>query len=264
LDHPAIGRYLRLHPVPIVAARFAEPVEMWRGTMQAVRSLEFLPAAPDRGSFTIESAPGHPGLIALAFPWTSADQHAAMLRRARWYAPLLAICRDEDGGRVRPTRSGGVRIDRPIGGADAQTLRRALVELARVGRAAGAQEMVALGVPGASYGSEGFRPGGEERAFRSFMEQLRRFDFRPNRGAVFSAHQMGTARMGADPRDHACDPRGRVRSGPRPSDPPIEGLYVADGSLFPTGLGINPMVTVMALARRVARTVLAEGRPPRG
>jgi cholesterol oxidase len=39
----------------------------------------------------------------------------------------------------------------------------------------------------------------------------------------------------------------------------IPGLYVADGSLFPTGIGVNPMITILALARRVARTVLAEG-----
>jgi choline dehydrogenase-like flavoprotein len=39
----------------------------------------------------------------------------------------------------------------------------------------------------------------------------------------------------------------------------VRALYVADGSLFPTGLGVNPMITIMALARRVGRTVLAEG-----
>jgi long-chain-alcohol oxidase len=39
----------------------------------------------------------------------------------------------------------------------------------------------------------------------------------------------------------------------------VGGLYVADASLFPTGLGVNPMITTMALARRVARTVIAEG-----
>ena len=48
------------------------------------------------------------------------------------------------------------------------------------------------------------------------------------------------------------------RDGP-PDDRVIGGLYVADTSLFPTGLGVNPMLTVMALARRVARTVQAEG-----
>jgi choline dehydrogenase-like flavoprotein len=41
-------------------------------------------------------------------------------------------------------------------------------------------------------------------------------------------------------------------------DRPVPGLYVGDGSLFPTGIGVNPMITVMALARRVARGILAE------
>jgi choline dehydrogenase-like flavoprotein len=82
-------------------------------------------------------------------------------------------------------------------------------------------------------------------------------DLRPNRGSVFSAHQMGTVRMGDTPRDHPCDPYGRVRARGR-RDRLIGGLYVADASLFPTGIGINPMLTVMALARRVSRTVLTE------
>jgi choline dehydrogenase-like flavoprotein len=67
---------------------------------------------------------------------------------------------------------------------------------------------------------------------------------------------MGTARMGSQPADHACDERGRVRTN---RGRVIRGLYVADASLFPTAIGVNPMITVMLLARRVARTVLAEG-----
>jgi long-chain-alcohol oxidase len=66
---------------------------------------------------------------------------------------------------------------------------------------------------------------------------------------------MGTIRMGADPASHPADPRGRVRADSRGSIVP--GLYVADSSTFPTALGVNPMVTVMAMARRVSRTVLA-------
>jgi choline dehydrogenase-like flavoprotein len=67
--------------------------------------------------------------------------------------------------------------------------------------------------------------------------------------------------MGADPRLHVCDPQGRVRSasGGRVDDQVVGGLYVADGSLFPSAIGVNPMITIMTLARQVARTVLAEG-----
>ena len=91
-----------------------------------------------------------------------------------------------------------------------------------------------------------------------FTDALSTFDFRPNRGTVFSAHLMGTARMGASPGLHPCDPGGRVRLSASDGRV-VRGLYVADGSLFPTGLGVNPMITIMALARRVGRTVLAEG-----
>jgi choline dehydrogenase-like flavoprotein len=81
--------------------------------------------------------------------------------------------------------------------------------------------------------------------------------FGPNRGAVFSAHQMGSVRMGADPRGDPCDPWGRVRTGPK-GDAVVGGLYVGDGSGFPTGIGVNPMITIMVLARRVAQVILAE------
>lgn len=106
------------------------------------------------------------------------------------------------------------------------------------------------------------RPSGSEApsdgaAFARFEAALAAFDFAPNRGAVFSAHQMGSVRMGADPRTHPCDPWGRVRVAGE-GDAVVGGLYVGDGSVFPTGLGVNPMITIMVLARRVARTVLAE------
>jgi choline dehydrogenase-like flavoprotein len=205
----------------------------------------------------IESAPGHPGLIALAFSWEGADAHAAMMERVRSFVPLIAITRDGGEGRVRLTRAGSIRIDYALDTTGAATLRHALVRMARLARAAGAREVGAMGTPPAWHGPQAFGPGGEERAFAVFEERLASFDFRPNRGTIFSAHQMGTVRMGSNPRIHACDPAGRVRSGT--SDRVVGGLYVADASLFPTAIGANPMLTVMALARRVARTVVSEG-----
>jgi choline dehydrogenase-like flavoprotein len=124
---------------------------------------------------------------------------------------------------------------------------------------AGAKEVIAAGSPPVAWR----RRDGVE-AFGELERQILTFDFSPNRGTVFSAHQMGSARMGSNRVDHACDPYGRVRSSSRPrsTDPNggiVKGLYVADGSLFPTAIGVNPMITILALAKRVARTVLADG-----
>jgi choline dehydrogenase-like flavoprotein len=257
LDHPDIGRHLRLHPVPVVAGIFDEPIDMWRGTMQAARSLQFSRPEVGRRSFVIESAPGHPGLIALALPWEGTEHHASLLGRIRHVAPLIGITRDGGEGRVRPTRAGHVRVDYRLDASGVATLRHALVSMAGMARAAGARAIVAVGTPPAWHGRDGFAASDESRAFAVFEDSLRSFDFAPNRGGVFSAHQMGSVRMGADPRGHPCDPDARVRGR---GGAPIPGLYVADGSLFPTGIGVNPMITILALARRVSRTVLAEGR----
>jgi len=259
LDHPAIGRYLRVHPVAAVAGRFGERVEMWRGTMQAARSLEFSDGAPGRNGYVIESAPGHPGLLALALPWEGRAGHAEVMASVAHISPLIAVSRDGGEGRLRVTKAGGVRVDYRLDAAGVATLRHALVQMARLARAAGATDIVAVGTP-PTWHRPGVASHGEEAAaFSRFEADLGDFDFSPNRGTVLSAHQMGSARMGADPRTHACDPGGRVRGGVgNGDDRVVRGLYVGDGSLFPTGIGVNPMVTVMALARRVSRTILAE------
>lgn len=250
LAHPSIGRHLRLHPVSVLAGRFRDPVDMWRGTMQAARSVEFVDAEPGRNGYVIESAPGHPGLFALALPWEGTEAHADTMAISRYLSPLIAVTRDGGQGRATLTRAGRVRIDYSLDATGVATLRHALVSLARLARAAGAIELVAVGTPPAWFGRD-------STGFAQFEKRLASFDFGPNRGTVFSAHQMGSVRMGADPATHPCDTGGRVRVDAS-ADAVVRGLYVADGSLFPTGIGVNPMITIMALARQVTRTILAE------
>lgn len=255
--HRSIGRHLRLHPLPVVAGRMTMPVDMWRGPMQAASSFEFLQGSSKHNGYIIEAAPGHAGLIAVALPWDGTDAHAASMRDMRYLAPLVAITRDGGSGHVSLTRSGRVRVDYKLDAVGVATLRHAVVRMARLARAAGAGDIVAAGMPPIRFRPSQAAPGADAAAFGRFEDELASMDFHPNRGTLFSAHQMGTVRMGRSPRDHPCDPRGHVRSRGRRGRL-ITGLYVADASLFPSALGVNPMLTVMALARRVARTVLAE------
>jgi choline dehydrogenase-like flavoprotein len=73
----------------------------------------------------------------------------------------------------------------------------------------------------------------------------------PHDLTMFSAHVNGTCRLGTDPRSAGVDPSGE-RFGAR-------GIYVADGSLFPTGLGVNPHLTIMALATVIAERMVGAG-----
>ena len=74
--------------------------------------------------------------------------------------------------------------------------------------------------------------------------------FGPNRCTLFSAHQMGGAAMGEDPARSVVDSRGRHHQ--------IENLWIADGSIFPTALGVNPQLSIYAhahlFATEIART----------
>ena len=257
LEHPAIGRHLRVHPVPVVAGRFTERVEMWRGTMQGARSLEFSEPDAGRNGYVLEAAPGHPGLLALALPWEGTEAHARMMAASAYLSPFIAVTRDGGEGRATLTRAGRVRLDYQLDPIGVATLRHAFVSMARLARAAGATDIVAAGTPPIWYHPTGNGPDADVRAHARFEEALATADLAPNRAAVFSAHQMGSVRMGAEAATHPCDPWGRVRVGSS-GDAVIAGLYVGDSSVFPTGIGANPMITVMALARRVSRVILAE------
>ena len=57
--------------------------------------------------------------------------------------------------------------------------------------------------------------------------------------------------MGTDHRTSGVDGSGE-RHG-------VRGLYVADGSLLPTGLGVNPQATIMALSTMIAERMVAAG-----
>jgi choline dehydrogenase-like flavoprotein len=66
-------------------------------------------------------------------------------------------------------------------------------------------------------------------------------------------HPLGTARMGGVPTLAVLDPNGRLHD--------VEGLYVADASAVPTALGVNPQITIMTLATRLAFHLLGAAPP---
>ena len=74
--------------------------------------------------------------------------------------------------------------------------------------------------------------------------------FKPSELRLEAFHPMGTARIAADPREGACGIDGSVHG--------TRDLYVADASLFPTSVGVNPMMTIIAFAKQVARGLAAE------
>lgn len=235
---PHLGKHLHLHPTSAISARFDTPIESWNGVMQSI-------ASTGSGLFygaMIEAAPVHPGLMALGLAWTGRDAHSAEMSSARYRATLIALTRDRGEGSVGVDERADVRYR--LAGDDARHLAEGLAGAARIAIAAGAREVTTLHAEPLTLRAEDATPGGLDAFASALLERARS-------GAplqLFSAHQMGTARMGAAPGDGAIDPQGRVYG--------VDGLLVTDASAFPGASGVNPMLTIMALSHRATSAYL--------
>jgi choline dehydrogenase-like flavoprotein len=115
-----------------------------------------------------------------------------------------------------------------------------MTESARIHAAAGARRVFTLHTPPLEHAGGPIEP---------FVAEIERRGIATNRVVLFSAHQMSSCRIGLDPATSVADPDGQVRG--------VRGLYVTDASAFPNASGVNPMLTVMALARRTASRIVA-------
>jgi choline dehydrogenase-like flavoprotein len=230
-----LGRHLHLHPTTALSAEFDTPVEPWLGPMQSALCDRFS-AVEDGFGATIESAPSHPGLMAQALPWAGRDAHASEMSGARNRAILISLTRDRGEGSVSIDDRADVTYK--IAPDDARRMAIGLAGAARIAFAAGAASVATLHANPLRLTAAEATPAGLDAFERALL--TRAASCAPV--ALFSAHQMGTARMGATAANGAIDPDGRVYG--------VDGLLVTDASAFPSASGVNPMLTIMALAHR--------------
>jgi choline dehydrogenase-like flavoprotein len=236
---PHVGRHLHLHPTSAIFAAFDEPIETWRGGMQTVFSDQFGDLHDGYGA-KMEVVPAHPALSAFAIPWRSRSAHAAIMRECRNAAAFIALTRDRGEGQV-DTRNDTVRYK--LDPYDAPHLIAGLQGTVEVAFAAGARRVLTLHQKPLELRREQASAAGR----KAFAERLASASLAPNRIAMFSAHQMGTCRMHRDPAQGVVDESGAVHG--------VRGLMVADASVFPLASGVNPMLTIMALAHRTTTSI---------
>jgi choline dehydrogenase-like flavoprotein len=242
LENENIGRHLRLHPVTGVAGVFEEEIRPWEGVMQAVYSDELADLHAGYG-MKLESAPFHPGVLAMYAPWRSARQHEDLMAKLAHLVPIGLLLRDTSEGEVRVGRDGEPVVHYRLNDVDIGHVRTGLDGAARVLEAAGATSVFSAHKDWVSY-----EPG-RGRGRQGFLEAADRCGWGAGQCVFTSFHIMGSARMGGSPRDSACNPEGETWD--------VRGVYLLDGSTFPTASGVNPMITIEAIAHLNA-TRLAE------
>src|SRR5712692_8557900 len=245
LENRHIGRHLYVHPVSTITGIYPEKVYPWQGVMQSAYSREYAHLDGNYG-YVLEVPPVHPGLIGLSTPWYSAREYREQLAQAANFATIIVLTRAKGEGTVTVDRDGEPVIDYVVSAYDRKHLLHGLRQAARVHFAAGANAINSLH----NKRTRLDRPENgmvSEQQFREFDRQLERHGMGVNRIMMFTAHQMGTCRMGADHTTSVTNEHSEVYG--------VKNLFVCDGSLFPAPSGVNPMLSIMGLAHRASQYI---------
>jgi choline dehydrogenase-like flavoprotein len=233
LGNDSVGRNLHIHPACWVGARYEEEVRGWDGVMQSFYVDEW----ESRG-ILLEATFTPPAFGGAWLAGSGADHQRALLD-LRHVGSIGVQLTDRSEGRVR-LGNGGVHMAYDLTREDAARLTYGIARAAEVHFAAGATEVY----PNLAR-VQVLRPGD--------LSTFEATTFKPAELRLEGFHPMGTARIAADPRQGACAPDGSLHG--------TAGLYVADASLFPTALGVNPMMTIIAFAKQIAREVASASSP---
>ncbi len=226
-SHRRLGRGLSIHPATGITASFEEEVVPWSGVMQSVGIEEL----HEREGILIEATSTPPGMGAVSAPGYGTHLQGR-LERAANTATLGAMIGDSPSGRVLGSR--WPLVSYRLTGEDGRRLVAAVGAMAKVMLAAGAREVELGG---------GAPPVRSEAEIAAAMEVV---DVRRLRLAGF--HPTGTAAAGSDPSRHPVDPYGRLRG--------VKGVWVADGSILPSCPGVNPQISIMAMATGVGEACI--------
>jgi choline dehydrogenase-like flavoprotein len=236
---PVVGRHLRLHPTSAIAGQYADPQEPWLGAPQAALSHEFADLEEGYG-FLIECPHHNTGVFAAAGAWESGRQHKEDMLRYPYAVSFINLTRDRGEGQVVADPAGNAVALYPLTDElDLRNIRRGLAEMIRMHHAAGAERITAL-----KRRDWAWQRGDDLEAF---VDSVMSTPLAPFEAALFSAHQMGTCRLGTDPAESVAGPWGELHD--------VRGVWIGDGSAFPTSSGVNPMMTIMALAHRTAEAI---------
>jgi len=224
-DDRVVGQSLFIHPTSGQMARFEQEIRPWSGVTQGY--------CVDRWKegYLLQVYSVTPDQMFVGMPYSLGKDRLEMVRDMRNMALAGPLVHDEDSiGKV--TLQGLVYF---LGDGDRRRLLAGIRETCRVFFAAGAQEVYT--------GIVGSRPILREADIEDAVP-----DSIPARDLyLYASHPMSTCRMGASPENAAVDPDGKVYG--------WENLYVADASVFPTSLGVNPQVSTMAMGLTIGEAI---------
>ncbi|HEY6952063.1 MAG TPA: GMC family oxidoreductase, partial [Bacteroidota bacterium] len=171
-----------------------------------------------------------------AVPGFGAEHRKLMHEYPNIGATIVLVKETDSEGRVTVNDYGRPSISYDLGPRDLEYLKQGLKATAEVQFAAGAREVLTLHSRKTSF-----------KSVDAIQDRLDHAEWGPNELALYSAHPLGTCRMGSDPRHSVVDAHCQTHD--------VKGLFVIDGSVTPTSLGVNPQITILSIAEKSAEWV---------
>ncbi|TXD34840.1 GMC family oxidoreductase [Lujinxingia vulgaris] len=226
-----VGLNLRVHPTVAVLAKFDAPIRLWAGATQG-----YYAHHPDDPEILLETFSASPDVFLSQAARAGVDVSAEFLREFRHMAACGLLIRDSSSGQVSPGKDQRAKVRYRLEREDQKKLTAGLHTLVEMFFEAGSRRVMPM-----------VR---KSRFFESVnaAHDHVRIHHTPGDLSLYASHPMGTCRIGDDP--ELCV--ARVQDG-RTYD--HEGLYIVDSSLFPSALGANPQVTIMAQALALSRAI---------
>lgn len=233
-----VGAGLQFHSSTHVSARFPTPIHGYYGPTMAFAVHELSDVHGHRGpGAMIESTAVQPLATASALPSIGAE-HEQTMQAISHLARALVVIHDRTRGTMtldgaRPT------LDYPLAPEDFDRLRQGIIGAARVYLAAGASEVF---LP--LHGVPTIRHEHELRAIATLPLDPTRLSL------LYAVHLFGGAIMAGSPSTGVCRQDGRSWQ--------VAGLYVTDAAALPSNVGVNPQITIVANALRIADGIVAQ------
>ncbi|MCO4745867.1 MAG: GMC family oxidoreductase [Proteobacteria bacterium] len=231
-----VGKRTMIHPVCAVTAVYPDPIRPWAGAPQSAASHQFVDRGEGKVGFFIETPPIQPMLGATG-PKAFGEDMVAFMRHLENASTTLALCVDgllpeDDGGVVTLRADGRPSLNYPTRPFLIEAIREAHMRMAELHVAAGATMISTLHATPTALAPDA-------------IGTLADLPYGALEHTMFSAHLMGGCTMGT-----VVDSTHRFAE--------MDNLFVVDGSVFPSSLGVNPSETIYALARR-ATSFVADG-----
>ncbi len=231
-----VGKNFACHPSTLMMAEFDEEIHSWRGAALGSYVDEF--EHPDKGGFILEGGGSGPVEIALGGEPGTGKEYVSFMSKAKNICSMVTLFHDRNVGHIYYDGDKKV-IDYDISEGDFPTLKRVIQEAAKVFLAAGAKRVLLPTVKKT-----------EVRSLEELDQQIDLLENAPHTFRMVSYHPQGTMRMGPDKKKSVVDAYGQSHD--------VQGLYVADASVFPTSVIVNPQITVYALSSYIADKILGK------